>query len=48
MTTQTSSRSTPTSADAQWTLHAVIRRSSPASLVAAVVAATVALLSTLR
>ena len=46
MTMQTSSRSTPTSADAQWTLNAAIRRSRSASLVAAVVAAVVALLST--
>lgn len=42
MTTQTSIRSAPASIDAHWTLRTAIRRSTPASLVAAVVAAIIA------
>jgi len=47
MTIQAGNRSAPTSTGAQWSLTAVIRRSSSAARGAAVVAATVALLSTL-
>jgi len=46
MTTQAGNRSAPTSTGAPWTLRAAIGRSRPTSLVAAVIAATVAVVCT--